>query len=104
MPRFLAGDGSTLPLRRTLDRLGHITYGWGLGRDLGPTPEILDGIVKRVDELHQEHGSIDVVGWSLGGIFGRELARVAPHATWKVITMGSPFQIETPSDSSASLP
>ena len=68
MPGFLAGDGSTMPLRRTLDRLGHTTYGWDLGRNLGPTPEILDGIVERIDELHQKHGPIDVVGWSLGGI------------------------------------
>ena len=59
---------------RTLDRLGHTTYGWDLGRNLGPTPEILDGIVERIDELHQKHGPIDVVGWSLGGIFARELA------------------------------
>ena len=36
MPGFLAGDGSTMPLRRTLDRLGHTTYGWDLGRNLGP--------------------------------------------------------------------
>lgn len=104
MPGFLAGDGSTRPLRRTLDRLGHTTYGWDLGRNLGPTPEILDGIVERIDELHQKHGPIDVVGWSLGGIFARELARVAPHTIRQVITMGSPFQIETPADSNASLP
>ena len=103
MPGFLAGDGSTAPLRRTLDQLGHTTYGWDLGRNLGPTPEILDGIVERIDKLHRKHGPIDVVGWSLGGIFARELARVAPHTIRQVITMGSPFQIETPTDSNARL-
>lgn len=102
MPGFLADDNSTVPLRRTLDSLGHITYGWDLGRNLGPTPEILDGIVERLDELHQKHGPIDIVGWSLGGIFARELARIAPHTIRQVITLGSPFQIETPTDSNAS--
>jgi len=102
MPGFLAGDQSTVPLRRTLGRLGHTTYGWDLGRNLGPTPEILDGIVERLDQLHQRHGEVDIVGWSLGGIFGRELARIAPHAVRQVITLGSPFQIAAPADSNAS--
>lgn len=101
MPGFLAGDSSTVPLRRTLDQLGHSTYGWELGRNLGPTPEILDGIVERLDHLNQRHGEIDLVGWSLGGIFARELARIAPHAVRQVITLGSPFQIDTPTDSNA---
>lgn len=101
MPGFLAGDTSTLPLRRTLDRLGHTTFGWDLGTNVGPTREILDGIVDRLDDLHRRHGEIDVVGWSLGGIFGRELARIAPHAIRQVITLGSPFQIAAPADSNA---
>lgn len=102
LPGFLAGDGSTAPLRKNLQELGHTVYGWELGRNLGPTPEILDGIVERLDELHQRHGRIDVVGWSLGGIFARELARLAPHTIRQVITLGSPFQIETPTESNAS--
>ena len=102
MPGFLAEDISTSPLRKVLDALGHTTYGWDLGRNLGPTPQILDGIVERLDELHQKYGEIDIIGWSLGGIYARELARIAPHAIRQVITLGSPFQIETPSDSNAS--
>ena len=102
LPGFLAGDGSTAPLRKNLQELGHTVYGWDLGRNLGPTPEILDGIVERLDELHQEHGRIDLVGWSLGGIFARELARLAPSTIRQVITLGSPFQIETPTESNAS--
>ncbi len=102
MPGFLGGDGSTVPLRTTLSKLGHTTYGWELGRNLGPTPEILDGIVERLDELHARHGRIDIIGWSLGGIFARELARLAPHTIRQVITLGSPFQIESPEDSAVS--
>ena len=32
-----------------------------------------------------------LVGWSLGGLYARELAKLAPEATSCVITMGSPF-------------
>ena len=102
LPGFLAGDGSTAPLRRNLEELGHTVYGWELGRNLGPTPAILDGMVERLDELNRRHGRIDIVGWSLGGIFARELARLAPQTIRQVITLGSPFQIETPTDSNAS--
>ena len=62
MPGFLADDISTSPLRKVLDALGHTTYGWDLGRNLGPTPQILDGIVERLDELHQKYGEIDIIG------------------------------------------
>ena len=62
MPGFLADDISTAPLRKTLDSLGHTTYGWDLGRNLGPTPEILDGIVARLDDLSCQHGEIDIIG------------------------------------------
>ena len=102
MPGFLSSDRSTARLRATLSHLGHTTYGWDLGTNLGPTPEILDGIIERLDDLYHEHGPIDVIGWSLGGIFARELARLSPHSIRQVITLGSPFQIRDLKDSNVS--
>jgi dienelactone hydrolase len=32
-----------------------------------------------------------LVGWSLGGVFARELAREIPHMVRAVVTLGSPF-------------
>jgi pimeloyl-ACP methyl ester carboxylesterase len=41
------------------------------------------------------------VGWSLGGIFARELARRRPEAVRQVVTLGSPFQMEHPDQAPA---
>ncbi|RMH76997.1 MAG: alpha/beta hydrolase [Actinomyces sp.] len=102
LPGFTAGDTSTAALRGALRGLGHRPHGWGLGRNLGPTDEVLDGIVLRLDELVTRNGGpIDIVGWSLGGIYARELARLAPDHVRQVITLGSPFQVTGPESTNA---
>jgi len=99
LPGFMAGDTSTRPLRLLLRALGHNAVGWGLGTNIGPTTTILDGMINRLDDLDQQDGPVDIVGWSLGGIYGREMARLAPGAVRQVITLGSPFQISDSSES-----
>jgi pimeloyl-ACP methyl ester carboxylesterase len=92
LPGFLAGDLSTVPLRQLLGRLGHRTHGWGLGRNVGPTKAVVEGLTRAVDELGgADHRSLSIVGWSLGGVFGRELARRFPGRIRQVISLGSPF-------------
>ncbi|NIR39567.1 MAG: alpha/beta hydrolase [Actinobacteria bacterium] len=103
LPGFLAGDGSTAPLRGLLRGLGHDVHGWGLGRNIGPTDEILDGMIHLVDELRARTGSIDIIGWSLGGLYAREVARLAPEVVHQVITLGSPFQTTGPEQSRVGL-
>ena len=103
LPGFLAGDGSTAPLRALLRTLGHEVHGWGLGRNIGPTDDILDGMIHLIDELHGRHGPVDIVGWSLGGIYAREIARLAPEVVHQVITLGSPFQTNGPHESRVGL-
>jgi pimeloyl-ACP methyl ester carboxylesterase len=44
---------------------------------------------------------VSVIGWSLGGIFGRELARRHPAQVRQVITLGSPFALSDPRQSHA---
>jgi pimeloyl-ACP methyl ester carboxylesterase len=101
LPGFLAGDSSTVPLRSLLQGQGYWVHGWRLGRNLGPTPEVVDGLVERLLELHDRHGrTVSLVGWSLGGIYARRLARRYPDLVRQVITLGSPFRI-TPDDRSA---
>ena len=42
--------------------------------------------------LAAEHGTpVSIVGWSLGGIFARRLARRTPRQVRQVISLGSPF-------------
>ena len=101
LPGFMAGDASTKPLRLLLDTLGYRTRGWELGTNLGPTAAIIDGLFDLVERLGRERGPIDLIGWSLGGLFAREMARLAPGATRQVITLGSPFQTTGPGQSNA---
>jgi pimeloyl-ACP methyl ester carboxylesterase len=88
---------ATHPLRmrymaRTLEGAGHKVKRWGLGFNFGPTQDNFAFLSRRVEEVHRRYGqNVTLVGWSLGGIFARELAKRHPHIVDKVITMGSPF-------------
>jgi pimeloyl-ACP methyl ester carboxylesterase len=91
-PGLAATDTSTRPLRRLLRGLGHDAHGWQLGRNLGPRPEILEGALHRIRTLAERHGRrVSLVGWSLGGIYARELAKQLPDAVRAVVTLGTPF-------------
>jgi pimeloyl-ACP methyl ester carboxylesterase len=95
LPGFTATDRSTEPLRWLLRGQGYMTHGWGLGRNLGPTDRIVDGIHARLTQLNERHGrKITVIGWSLGGIYARELGRDLPDMVRQVITLGSPFRMD----------
>ena len=94
LPGFTADDRSTAPLRAMLRGQGYWTHGWQLGRNMGPTPRVVDGLLDRLETLHSRHGrKVSLVGWSLGGIFARALARERPDAVRQVITLGSPFRM-----------
>ncbi len=79
-------------LRKAMERAGHRVHDWGEGVNLGPTADMLGRLVERVEQLASQTGEpVILVGWSLGGIFAREVARRVPQAVAGVITMGSPF-------------
>ncbi len=102
LPGFMADDTSTAPIRWFLNKLGYPTYGWKVGRNVGPTDHVIASMTERIDELVERHEEpISMVGWSLGGVFAREIARLAPDHIREVITLGSPFQMERPGDSNA---
>jgi pimeloyl-ACP methyl ester carboxylesterase len=102
LPGFLAEDASTLPLRMYLRSRGYEVHGWRLGRNLGPTVDIRRGMSVLLRELSDRSGAtVSIVGWSLGGIFARELARTHPDLAREVITLGSPFRLADPRDSRA---
>jgi pimeloyl-ACP methyl ester carboxylesterase len=102
LPGLLASDLSTALLRRFLRWLGYDVRGWDLGRNLGPTDAVLDGLPGAVAALAERTGGpVSVVGWSLGGIYARELARQRPGQVRVVITLGSPFALTDPRQSRA---
>jgi len=91
-PGLGASDASTLAVRQFLQRQGFTPYPWGQGFNLGPRPGVLEGCRARLDELHRRHREkVSLVGWSLGGIYARELAKEAPAEVRCVITLGTPF-------------
>jgi pimeloyl-ACP methyl ester carboxylesterase len=101
LPGFTADDLSTIPLRWSLRGQGYWTHGWQLGRNLGPTNRVLDGIEARLRELHERHQRpVSIVGWSLGGVYARALGHRYPDMVRQVITLGSPFR-SRPGDHSA---
>ncbi len=94
LPGFVASDASTVPLRILLHQLGHRPYGWGLGRNLGPTPEVVVGLQRLLVEASDAAGGpVPIVGWSLGGIYGRYLSMIDTDRVSQVISLGSPFNI-----------
>jgi pimeloyl-ACP methyl ester carboxylesterase len=93
LPGYLASDGSTMPLRWFLRDRGYAVHGWGLGRNLGPGERVVRGLALLLDELRDDSGKkVSLVGWSLGGIFAREVARRRPQDVRQVITLASPFR------------
>lgn len=92
IPGFLASDLSTAPLRRFLRNRGYNACGWGQGRNCGPRVGVMERLLQQLDELHANTGGkVSLIGWSLGGIFAREVARIRPDLVRQVITLGSPL-------------
>ena len=87
-----AGDASTALLRRFLISRGFSPSGWGQGLNLGLREGVMERAHERIRELWAEHGrTVSLVGWSLGGLYARELAKHSPEMVRLVITLGSPF-------------
>lgn len=92
LPGLAADDDSTALMRQFLRQRGWAPQGWGQGRNLGLRAGVLDAALARLRQLHHAHGrKVSLVGWSLGGIFARELAKQQPDQVRLVITLGSPF-------------
>ena len=92
MPGFLASDLSTAPLRRFIRHLGYDTRAWNLGRNLGGVFAMRPKLRGLLADIHGETGrKVSLIGWSLGGIYARDLALHAPEMVRSVITLGSPF-------------
>lgn len=92
LPGLTTSDRSTVALRRFLKSKGYPTYGWNMGLNLGPRPGVEQGLIDLVERLSDEHGrKVSIVGWSLGGIYARQLGKIMPDRVRQVISLGSPF-------------
>jgi len=92
IPGLAAPDSSTAMLRGFLRRRGYRAHRWGQGFNFGPRDGVIEASLERVHELHRRSGrKISLVGWSLGGVYARELAKMAPEAVRVAISLGTPF-------------
>src|SRR6201988_2347018 len=91
-PGLIASDMSTRPLRAFLRNRGYAVRGWEQGRNLGFRPGVQDGLTDLLEEMNDPHGrKVSLIGWSLGGLYARQLAKMMPERVRSVITLGSPF-------------
>lgn len=91
IPGWRAPEVTGAPLRGYLRALGYDARGWGFGTNLGDPRRDVERLAGRVLELVDQAGSpASLVGWSLGGVIAREVARRHPDAVRRVITYGTP--------------
>jgi len=93
LPGLLADDSSTRALRGFLNSHGYEAHGWELGRNVGLRGTVERDMLARIDELFERYGrrKVSLVGWSLGGLYARQLAKSAPDKVRGMISLGSPF-------------
>ncbi|MFG6486627.1 esterase/lipase family protein [Roseateles sp. BYS78W] len=91
-PGLGANDATTAPLRALLDSLGYATQAWGQGFNFGPRTGVLEQARADLQQLYRRHHrKVSLIGWSLGGIYARELAKECPDLARCVVTLGTPF-------------
>ena len=91
VPGLHVGDWTTAPLRRFLRARGFDARGWGLGLHRSDVAATLERLLVRVEAVAVEvGGAVSLVGWSLGGVVAREIARLRPDLVGAVVTLGSP--------------
>jgi pimeloyl-ACP methyl ester carboxylesterase len=91
-PGLGAHDFTTLPLRRFLEDRGYVPYPWEQGFNRGPRHGVIDGCRRQLAAIHRRHQRpMSLIGWSLGGVYARELAKEVPERVRCVITLGTPF-------------
>jgi pimeloyl-ACP methyl ester carboxylesterase len=91
LPGLAGTDTSTVPIRSYLRGLSYDARGWGLGQNDGNIRRFVREIVGQVQRINEQSGrQVPLVGWSLGGVISREVAKQVPDLIEQVITFGSP--------------
>lgn len=94
-PGLGAGSLTTSQLRSHLRSCNFEVRDWDLGVNTGPEgrfDEWLPPLAERVCAMFKEHGrKVSLVGWSLGGIYAREIAKACPESVRQVVTLATPF-------------
>jgi len=96
LPGFRGSDTSTVPLRSYLRGLNYDARGWGLGTNTGDVGAFVAAMIRHMEPLVDgRRAPLPLIGWSLGGVVAREIARERPDLVEQVITFGSPLHRST---------
>ena len=91
IPGFGIGDLSLIPLASFCNWLGHRARFVGIVANAGCPSAMLERLEAKLGQIYRENGApVVVIGHSLGGLYGRELALRHPEQVERVITLGSP--------------
>lgn len=97
-PGLGTNGGSVAMLREHCRSLGYDAFDWGQGFNTGPQGDLdawLHTLKARVVELLVGHNRpATLIGWSLGGLYAREIGKLMPRRLRQVITIGTPFNAE----------
>jgi pimeloyl-ACP methyl ester carboxylesterase len=92
LPGLFNDDRSMWPLRQYLCALGYDALPWALGRNNGQ-PEVDAGrVVEQIRKIRRKGEAVTLIGWSLGGVIAREVARREPKNVREVLTLGTPVE------------
>lgn len=93
IPGFATNDMYMSSLHDAIRTAGHAAYGWDQGLNFGVNAAQAAQLGERLRQIYEDNGKqkVSIVGYSLGGIYARELAKLYPDMVESVITLGSPF-------------
>lgn len=92
VPGFFASDFSMMALRKTLAACNYRPFGWEQGMNWGARPASFTRLLGRLETIYREAGRpVVLIGWSIGGVMAREIAKCRPDLVERVVTLGAPF-------------
>ena len=92
LPGFMADERAMWPMQRYLQYLGYEALPWGIGRNNGRPEQDAERVLEAIHAVRRGEEPITLIGWSLGGVIAREIARRAPDLVREVITLGTPVE------------
>lgn len=97
-PGLGTDEKSVATLRDHCNALGYNAFDWGQGFNTGPKGDLdnwLCSLKSQVDELLKgQTQPATLIGWSLGGLYEREIGKLMTPHIRQVITIGTPFNAE----------
>lgn len=93
-PGYMTEEWSMLPLKQFLMQLNYKAVYWGLGRNTGQVDKLVAKMAEQIRQYQTQGNHSEpytLIGWSLGGVISREVARLHPELVQEVITLGTPI-------------